>query len=85
MKDVSSRATLLSGWSSPPQLQVSHRNRNDEYRLAEGRVEFRAAGDNAWRGLAYPEIQQHLILGTPVASWLSRLYTTAKLAKILSA
>ena len=85
MKDVSSRATLLSGWSSSPHLHVSHRNRNDEYRLAEGRVEFRAAGEDAWRRLTYPEIQQHLVLGTAVASWLSRLYTTAKLAKILSA
>ncbi len=85
MKTVSGHGRYFSGWSSPPTLHVSHRNRKDEYRLAEGRVEFRSGGERKWRRLAYSEIQQHLVLGTAVAAWLSRLYTTAKLAKILSA
>jgi len=84
MKQVSSHGRYSSRWSSLPSLEVSNSNRSDEYRLAEGRVEFRSAGAETWRCLAYPEIQQHLILGTAVASWLLGLYATANLAKILS-
>ncbi|HZR32094.1 MAG TPA: hypothetical protein VFA76_09605 [Terriglobales bacterium] len=41
------------------------------YRQWNGRVEFRTA-IFPWRPLASNEVQQHLILDTPVADWLQR-------------
>lgn len=83
MNNLSSRDRSCSEWASTPVLSVSHCAQRNEYRLSEGRVEFRAAGDREWRRLAYSEIQQHMVLGTAVASWLSQLYTTATLAQVL--
>jgi hypothetical protein len=70
-------------WTASPVLRVSSESRTDEYRLNEGRVEFRHEG-HGWRELVYPDLQQHLTLRTKVGQWIARMYSTAKLAKFLS-
>jgi hypothetical protein len=71
-------------WTAAPVLRVSNESRTDEYRLNEGRVEFRPAEGLNWRELVYPDLQQHLILHTKVGQWIAKLYFTAELAKVLS-
>ena len=83
MAFISTHSASAPGWDSTPTLRVPPEG-NDEYRLVEGRLEFRPAGRNKWRQLHYPEIQQHMVLGTAVAKWVAELYTIAKLAKVLS-
>lgn len=43
----------------------------NEYRVRQGRVEFRAS-HGAWRLLDESEVQFHLALHTEVAKWLKR-------------
>lgn len=71
-------------WTAWPSLRVSNGIRTDEYRLREGRVEFRPGHGERWREVVYPDLQQHFTLRTSVGNWLARLYSTAKLAKFLS-
>jgi hypothetical protein len=71
-------------WTASPVLRVSNGLRADEYRLNEGRLEFRPADGQIWRELVYPDLQQHLTLQTKVGQWIAKLYSTAKLAKFLS-
>ncbi len=78
------KAHNAAHWTALPCLRVSHGSRTDEYRLREGRVEFRHENGERWRELVYPDLQQHFTLHTTVGVWLARLYSTANLAKILS-
>jgi hypothetical protein len=70
-------------WTAPPVLRISNGAKSDEYRLSQGRVEFRPAQGEHWRELVFPDLQQHFTLSTKVGTWLARLYSTASLAKIL--
>jgi hypothetical protein len=65
------------------QMSVGANDRLDWYRLAEGRVEFRAAGTKDWQALNYPEIEHHLQLNTPVGKWLGHLNSLGELARVL--
>jgi hypothetical protein len=84
MELIHPHSASAPGWDSTPTLRVPPGGGKDEYRLVEGRLEFRPAGRNRWRQLDYPEIQQHMVLGTAVAKWIAELYTIAKLAQVLS-
>jgi hypothetical protein len=72
-----------SHWTDMPVLRVSSGSETDEYRLNEGRVEFRRVRGRHWRQLAYTDLQQHFALQSPVGTWLANLYSTAKLGKVL--
>ena len=85
MKHLSTGSTYAPGWNFTPTLCVTRGTLKNEYRLVEGRLEFRAGSHDKWRQLAYPEIQQHMVFGTAVAKWVAQLYTMAKLAMVLSA
>ena len=84
MKNLSRHSRAVAKWSAAPLLHISDESDRGDYRLTGGRVEFRPADTQNWRSLAYSEIQQHMLLRTPVAKWLSQLYTAAKLAKVLA-
>jgi hypothetical protein len=81
---MKTRSNHAAHWTAPPVLRVSSGSRTDEYRLNEGRVEFRTAEGHGWRELVYPDLQQHLALHTKVGQWIAKLYSTAKLAKFLA-
>jgi hypothetical protein len=69
---------------SEPVLAVSLKRRGiDTYRLKEGRVEFKASGQEQWRNLDYDDIQQHFSLETVVGRWLGHSNTLAETARSL--
>jgi hypothetical protein len=90
MKNLSSHSRSSAAWSaapflhSAPFLHLAEGAEGNEYRLLEGRIEFRPAAGQKWRQLAYSEIQQHMVLETAVAKWVSQLHATAKLAQVLA-
>ena len=49
---------------------------SNDYRLREGRVEFRL-GNNTWRPLDEADLQLHFVLRTEVSKWLLRVSANA--------
>jgi len=84
MKSPSPHPRPAAAWSAAPFLHINDGAARNEYRLLEGRIEFRRAAGQKWRQLTYSEIQQHMVLQTAVAKWVSQLYATAKLAKVFA-
>ena len=75
----------VDGWDAAPTLRVTKGAFPGDYRLADGRLEFRRAEQERWRSLDYSELQQHMALRTAVAQWLAQLYMSAKLAQVCGA
>ena len=71
-------------WTASPKLRIGDSPEADMYRLNEGRVEFQPAATRQWRTLSYPEIKHHVLLNTPVGSWLTRLSASAKITEFLA-
>ena len=60
---------------SLPTLLLTFGDDSNEYRVRQGRVEFRA-NHGAWCALDEPDLHLHFVLNTEVAKWLQKRKAT---------